>query len=147
MRSFLFVGLFTTVVATTLAGQTLVRANEQGPKNLMALSARPAAQAASVTGDLTKRQVKRLLASREVTPAEHMRIAEYYKARAASFDAQGLAFERAAGNYRNRPSVKNLTAPSAVGQYEFIAKNLRERARLSRAAAASHEELAIAASL
>jgi hypothetical protein len=38
--------------------------------------------------------------------------------------------------------VKNLTAPSAPGRYEFIAKGFRDDARFDRSEAAAHEQMA-----
>jgi len=76
------------------------------------------------------------------TPEDHERIAAYCEAKAERLDAKAVEYEQAAENYRNRPVVKNLTAPNTAARYEYIAKRLREEAQSSRELAAAHEQLA-----
>jgi hypothetical protein len=75
-----------------------------------------------------------------------LKLAQYYRAEADKFDANGAAYEKAAATYRHGPSVKNLMAPTAPGRYEFFAKGFREEARTNYALAASHEQMARTAS-
>lgn len=117
-----------------------------GPKNLVSPTYRPPAIQVSAPQGLTNREAKRLTASAE-SRADHVRLAEYYAMQADKIEAQATGYERAAAAYRNGPMVKNLMAPSTPGRYEFMAKGFREGAKSNRAIAASHERMALIASL
>src|SRR5581483_3257222 len=93
---------------------------------------------------LTNREAKRLAASAE-SRTDHSVLAEYYIAKAIRLEAQAAAYEEAATTYRNGPKVKNLGSPTTAGRYEFFAKTMRDEAKSSRALAASHESMALAA--
>lgn len=76
------------------------------------------------------------------TPEDHVRIAAYYKAKAASLDSQAAGYEQAAASYRGRPIAKNLMAPNTVAHYEAIAKGYRHDAGSNRELAESQEQMA-----
>ena len=114
---------------------------QSGPKNLMSPTYRAPVAAVAVPQELTRKQVKRLAASAE-SVADHMKLANYFRAEANALEARATAYETAAAALRNGPMVKNLTAPTTPGRYEFTAKGFRDEARLDRSEAAAHEEMA-----
>ena len=117
-----------------------------GPKNLVSPTYRSPAVLTVVHGGLTNREAKRLAATAE-TNSDHLRVAEFYTAKADRLEAQAVGYEEAAASYRNGPMVKNLMSPTTPGRYEFFAKELRAEAKSNRALAASHERMAVIASL
>ena len=118
---------------------TNAQAAENGPmiKNLMALTYRAPAASIAVHEGLTRKEVKRLMASAE--PSDHMKLARYYRDKAEGLDAQAAGYEQAAVAFRQGPIVKNLTAPNTAARYESIAKGLREQATENRDRAESQE--------
>ena len=116
-----------------------------GPKNLMSLTYRAPAAQTVAPHDLTDREAKRLAATAK-SPADHLKLVEFYTAKAKRLEAQAAGYEQAAAAYMNGPKVKNLMSPTTPGRYEFFAKNLRNEAKSSRALAATHEQLALVAS-
>jgi hypothetical protein len=76
------------------------------------------------------------------TPADHTRIAAYYKTQAESQDSQATGYEQAAATYRSGPVAKNLMAPNTPARYEAIAKGFRQEAQSDRQLAASQEQMA-----
>src|SRR6516164_4452863 len=139
MKTFLAVGSF---IMFAVGAWTAVPAFAQnGPKNLMSPTYRAPVAQAAVPQELTRKQVKRLTATAE-SVADHLRLANYFQAEANSAEARATAYERAAETLRNGPMVKNLTAPSTPGRYEFIAKGFRDEAKSDRSQAAAHEEMA-----
>ena len=144
MKTFLAVGLLTAVAGLSWAAAP---ANfQRGPKNLMSptYQAPPAQPAAA--HELTRREVKRLTATAEL-PAEHLKLARYYASKADKLEANGVAFAKAAATYRNAPAIKNLMAPTTPARYDFMANGFREGAKVNRALAVSHEEMAKRASV
>ena len=139
MKTFAAVGSFVMLAVGTWAAAPAFSQN--GPKNLVSPTYRaPVAQAAP-SQELTRKQVKRLPATAE-SVADHMKLANYYRAEANSLEARATAYENAAAALRNGPMVKNLTAPSTPGRYEFTAKGFRDEAQFDRSQAAAHEEMA-----
>lgn len=120
--------------------------SQVGPKNLMSPTYRSPAVQVAVPHELTNREAKKLAATAE-SRADHMRLAEYYGTRADKAEAQAAGYERAATTYRESPLPKNFMSPTTPGRYEFTAKGFREEAKSSRAIAASHERMALIASL
>jgi hypothetical protein len=138
MKTFAAVGTFIVLAMGTLAEPAF---SQNGPKNFMSPTYRaPMAQAAGPQ-DLTRKQVKRLTANAE-SAADHLKLANYFRTEASSVEARAAAYEKSAANLRNGPLVKNLTAPSTPGRYEFIAKGFRDEAQVDRSQAAAHEEMA-----
>jgi hypothetical protein len=76
------------------------------------------------------------------TPQDHVRIADYCKAKAESLDSQAAGYEQAAATYRNGPVVKNLMAPNTAARYDAMAKGYRREAQSNRELAASQEQMA-----
>jgi len=76
------------------------------------------------------------------TPADHERIAAYYKAKAERLSAQAADYQEAAMTFRKGPVVKNLTAPNTAARYEYIAEGFREQAKTNRQLWKSQEQMA-----
>jgi hypothetical protein len=138
MKTFAAVGTFIILAMGTLAQPAF---SQKGPKNLMSPTYRaPIAQVAGPQ-ELTRKQVKRLAATAE-SAADHLKLANYFRGEANSLEARATAYEKVAADLRNRPMVKNLTAPSTPGRYEFIAKGFHDEAKSDRSEAAAHVEMA-----
>lgn len=117
-----------------------------GPKNLVSPTYRAPAVQTRVQSGLTERGAKRLAATAE-TRSDHSRLAAFYAAKAERLEAQAAGYEEAVASYRNGPMVKNLMSPTTPGRYEFFAKGMRTEAKSNRTLAASHEQMALIASL
>lgn len=115
-----------------------------GPKNLASPTYRGPAVPTVVHKGLTDREAKRLAAIAE-TRTDHLKLAEFYTAKADRLEAQAAGYEEAAASYRNSPMVKNLISPTTSGRYEFFAKEMRAEAKSNRALAASQERMAVIA--
>jgi hypothetical protein len=138
MKTFAAVGTFIMFAMGTLAEPAF---SQNGPKNLMSPTYRAPVAQTAVPQELTRKQVKRLAATAE-SAADHLKLANYFRGEANSLEARATAYENAAVNLRNGPIVKNLTAPSTPGRYEFIAKGFRDEAKSDRSQAAAHDEMA-----
>lgn len=147
MKHTLFKALIIGVVAVSASIPMLAQTTNPwpGPKNLMSLTYRaPAVQTVAPHG-LTDREAKQLAATAE-SPADHLKLVEFYTAKTNRLEAQAAGYEQAAAAYMNGPKVKNLMSPTTPGRYVFFAKSLRNEAKSSRALAAMHEQLALVAS-
>ena len=138
MKTIAAVGSFIVLAVGTLAEPAF---SQNGPKNLMSPTYRAPMAQVAVPQELTRKQVKRLAATAE-SAADHLKFANYFQAEANSLKARATAYEKAAATLRNGPLVKNLTAPSTPGRYEFIATGFRDEAKSDRSQAAAHEEMA-----
>jgi hypothetical protein len=96
---------------------------------------------------LTKKQAKALAATAK-TPADHMKLAAYYKLEADRLEADAKDHEELAQTYRLYPSTlgggKTGGNPQTrtVEHCEATAKSLREAAKSLRELAAEHEQMA-----
>jgi hypothetical protein len=96
---------------------------------------------------LTEKQAQ-ALAAKAKTPADHMKLAEYYKLEADKLDATAKDHEALAEIYRLNPSQlgggKSVGNPQSrtAEHCEAIAKSLREAAKSTRELAAEHEQMA-----
>lgn len=102
------------------------------------------------SGALTKKQAQALAATAK-TPADHMKLAAYFKLEADRLDAEAQEHEQLAQNYRLNP---NMTGGGKTGgntqsrtfeHCEAAAKALREAAKSTRELVAEHEQMAKAA--
>lgn len=131
----------TTFAALALFALALPGFSQSGPKNLVSPTYRaPAAAPAPLPQGLTKKEAARLAAT-AASREDHLKLAGYYRAESDRLDAQAAGYEEAAAAYGRGPNVKNLMAPTAVGRYEFLAKDLREEAKSNRLLAARHESM------
>ena len=90
---------------------------------------------------LTRNAVKKLTATAK-SPEDHLRLAQYYTAKADTLDAEAAVYEEAAASLRHGPVVKNLMAPTTPARYSFSAQRFRAEAKANRALAESQEEMA-----
>jgi hypothetical protein len=112
---------------------------------LLLLATVPAAQAASPK-HLSKKEIAHLIATAK-SPADHIQLANYYKAEADRLEAEAKEHDEFAAAYRKSPisqaaAMKNPMAPNTVAHCEYFAKTLREAAKSARELAASHEQMA-----
>jgi hypothetical protein len=107
----------------------------------MALTYRAPAARTAAPRELTRNDIKKLMATTE-SAADHLKLARYYRGKADGLDAQAAGYEEAAAAYTHGPIVKNLMAPNTAARYEFFAKGFREQAKADRDLAASHEKSA-----
>ena len=117
---------------------------------LTLLSVAPAyAAAAQNSGTLSKKELKALLKTAK-TPADHHRIAEYYRQRAQQLTASSKQHSELAETYAKNPQVPFIPAMVAKPGYAFAgeahcrywAKRDAEGATKAEALAVRHEELA-----
>lgn len=90
---------------------------------------------------LTSKEAKTLVLTAK-TPADHMRLAGYFKAEADRFEAEAKEHEEMAEAYRNNPLPKNLQGPGTISHCEILVKSGREMAKAARELAAAHEQMA-----
>ena|SRR5579863_9210695 len=147
------VSKWVTVVAIAALGSSMVRdarpaevpacANGLMVKNLTALSARPCNAQAAAPREITinRKRLKKLIATAK-SSEDHLKLADYYRAKADNLEAEEKAYEEAAAAYRQGPIVKNLMALNTAARYESLAKGFREEAKSTRALAVSHEQMA-----
>ena len=96
---------------------------------------------------LSQKQLDSLIAGAS-TPAEHQRIADYYRAESARLLAEASAPAQMAAAFRANPVTNNeKTARGTVNHCEYVANTLRTKSAKARALAENHERMAHAASL
>jgi hypothetical protein len=89
---------------------------------------------------LSKKEVKALIATAE-TKAEHERIAKYFDAEAARYEAEAKEHGELAGVYqKSTPSAKN--ASQTFNHCDSVSKSLQKAADEARALAAEHRHMA-----
>ncbi len=109
---------------------------------ILALTVSSFSQQATKTAKLTDRQVLSLITTAK-TPADHTRIAEYYKAQASSYLAHSKEHEDMAKAYKQNvvaSSPKYVTA--TVNHCEYIAESFKNDAKKAQELADLHEEMA-----
>ena len=95
---------------------------------------------------LSKQQLLSLIATAK-TPAEHLRIAQYYAAQAQEFQAQAREHEQMVATYKANSSLStNKNQASTIGHCEHYIATLNAQAANSRELAASHQRMANEAS-
>jgi hypothetical protein len=88
---------------------------------------------------LTKSEVKALIPTAE-TKAEHERIAQYFDAEAARYEAEAKEHSELAGVYqKSTPSAKN--ASQTFNHCDAVSKSLQKAADDARALAAEHRHM------
>lgn len=110
------------------------------------LGAAPQSKAVQPEAQLTKKEVKALVASAR-TPGEYMKLVQYFNQKAARLEAESIEHEELAGQYRNDPTsqaiaTKHPMSGRTAAHCEYFAKSTREAAKAARALAAAHEQMA-----
>ncbi len=98
---------------------------------------------------LTTKQAKALTATAK-TPADHMKLAAYYKLEADRLDADVKDHEEMAQNYRLHPQMSSAGGGKSGGAMQSrtaehcdaIVKSLQDAAKSTRELAAEHEQMA-----
>ena len=100
------------------------------------------ATAAESSATMSKKEAREL-ASKATTPADHQRLALYFKAEAARFDADADDHTEMVSGYRENPKIKATQGfTDAINHCDSLAKKLKEAAAEDRALAAAHEAMA-----
>ena len=91
---------------------------------------------------LSKQQLNTLIATAK-TPAEHERIAQYYRAQASDYLAEAKDHESMVAAYKANSSLSNeKNRASTIGHCEYFVKTFKELAVKSQELATLHEQMA-----
>lgn len=127
-KHFISTGILNTVVvALTLAVAGLV-----------------AVPAGAKDASLTKAELKSLISNAE-TKADHERIAKYFDAEAARYEAEAKDHAELAPFYKKNPDpalAKHVGSPRAFEHCDALSKNLQKSAEEARNLAAEHRGMA-----
>src|SRR4029450_12851550 len=102
------------------------------------------APAVQGTGVLPAKEVKALLA-KATTPAEHLKLARHFSAKADEHDAEAKEHETLAAEYKTNPQLgaaKHPMAPNTAEHCQYFVEHCRKAAQALRAMAAAHESMA-----
>ena len=108
---------------------------------IIAISGQTAAQTPK---NLSKAEVKKLVATAS-TPADHRRLAAYFKTEAVRLEDDAKEHEELAAEYGKNPSAQSMKMPMSPRSAEhcnYFAKSAREAAKAARDLATEHEEMA-----
>ena len=91
---------------------------------------------------LSKQQLNTLIATAN-TPAEHERIAQYYRAKALDYLAQAKEHEAMVAAYKANSSLStNKNRASTISHCEYFVQTFRDLAAKSQELAQLHEQMA-----
>ena len=91
---------------------------------------------------LSKQQLHTLIASAK-TPAEHERLAQYYRAQASDYLAEAKDHESMVAAYKANSSLSNeKIRASTIGHCEYFVKTFKELAVKAQELATLHEQMA-----
>jgi len=93
---------------------------------------------------LSSQQVKALVANAN-TPADHMRLAHYYAAKAEKHEADATEHEALAAEYTRTPRLgasKHPMGPETAEHCKYYAEHCRKAAKEMREMSAAHEKMA-----
>ncbi len=95
---------------------------------------------------LSKKEVVALIATAK-SPADHSRLAQYYKAEADRLEVEAKDHDELAAAYRKSTTsqaaaMKTPNAPNTAAHCEYFAKSVREAANAAREMSAAHEQMA-----
>lgn len=94
---------------------------------------------------LTKQQLNTLIATAK-TPADHLKIAAYYRAQADQLQAEADQHAQMAAQFAANPTTNNAKAARAtVGHCTYIAQTLKAKSAKAAALAEEHTRMAEAA--
>ena len=121
--SFLTVLSFALVITATVSAQT---PSEQQPK----------------PEHLTKQQLNTLIAMAK-TPAEHLRIAQYYEAKALDYQAEAKEHEQMIATYNANPVLSNdKNQAGTIHHCEYFVETFKALAANSQELATLHQRMA-----
>lgn len=93
---------------------------------------------------LSKKEVKELV-SKANTPADHMKLSEYYRVRAEQLEAEAAEHADMAKTYRARPTASEVKRPGASDtaiHCQTVSENLAKAAKEARTLSEAHAEMA-----
>ena len=95
---------------------------------------------------LSKKEVVALIATAK-SPADHLKLAQHYKAEADRLEAEAKDHDELAAAYRKSSTwqasaAKGPMRPDTPAHCEYFAKSVREAANAAREMAAEHEQMA-----
>jgi hypothetical protein len=91
---------------------------------------------------LSKQQLVSLIASAK-TPAEHIRIAQYYGAKAQDYLAQSNEHAQMAEQFKQNPVTSSSKfSTGTVNHCEYLAQNFKQKAERMQKLEAEHEQMA-----
>ena len=93
---------------------------------------------------MSKKEVAMLI-EKANTPAEHNKLAKYYRQQADKFEADAKDHSEMGKMYKARPSAAGLKvamSPDSAVHCEYIAESLRNAAKKARELASEHEKMA-----
>ena len=102
------------------------------------------APAVEAKGELSSKEVKALVVSAS-TPADHLKLAQYYSAMAAKHDAEAQEHEALVVAYTQNPQLgasNHPMAPNTSDHCKYFAAHCRKAANEMRAMADAHEAMA-----
>lgn len=94
---------------------------------------------------LSKQQLNTLIATAS-TPAEHRRIAQYYRAKTQDYLAQSKEHEQMLAAYRANPSIGGKARPAFINHCEYYSQSFKDMAVKSQELTTLHEQMAQEAS-
>jgi hypothetical protein len=111
----------------------------------LALAAPTFATSTSQPEHLSKKQLAALIATAR-TPAEHRRIADYYRTQSDKLMAESNHHAAMAAEFRANPATNNhKSAYGTVNHCEYLAQSFKAKAEEDLALAREHERMAQAA--
>jgi uncharacterized membrane protein len=100
------------------------------------------AQTQPNSADLSKQQLLSLIASAK-TPAEHIRIAQYYGAKAQDYLAQSKEHAQMAEEFKMNPVTSSSKfSAGTVNHCEYLAQNFKQKAEQMQKLEQEHEQMA-----
>ncbi len=100
------------------------------------------AQTQPNSANLSKQQLTSLIASAK-TPAEHLRIADYYGAKAQDYLAQSNEHAQMAEQFRNNSVTSSSKfSTGTVRHCEYLAQNFKQKADQMQKLESEHEQMA-----
>lgn len=97
--------------------------------------------ATSKTDTLSKQQLLTLIATAK-TPAEHQRLADYYKGQAQYYLAQSTLHQEMAAAYKKNPASSAKFATGSAHHCDFFAQSFKQTATQMQNLANMHEQMA-----
>lgn len=108
---------------------------------LLALST-TAFAASTPKEQLTSKQLNALIANAK-TPAEHQRIAEYYRTQAQSYLAESNEHAKMAADFAANPATNNAKrVHGTVNHCQYLASSLKAKSEAMQVMAVAHDKMA-----
>ncbi len=93
------------------------------------------------TDKLSKHELLSLIATAK-TPAEHLRLAQYYEGQAKFYLAQSTLHQEMAAAYKKNPPISAKYSTTSVNHCDFFSQSFKEDATKMQELADMHEQMA-----